>query len=154
MALAAGFFVPGPIRVRRASPRWCWPCPSLWFFAFFGDGDGGRGDLRGVYLLTARLLPRRSTSWRGPKGRAIFLAGALLFFASWLPFEVAGSDSDSLIPFQSEISSSSSSTDFGLIDRRHTAIGRRQTPPTRRPRSRSSSGVVFLGVGAVLDRRG
>ena len=38
-------------------------------------------------------------SWT--KGRAILLAGALLFFASWITFEVAGNQSNDVIPFQS-----------------------------------------------------
>ena len=75
---------------RRASPRSCWPCPSLWFFAFFGSGNVGEGELRGVYLLTlVSYLVLYLASWT--KGRAIFLAGALLVFASWVAFEVGDS---------------------------------------------------------------
>ena len=123
--------------------------PLIWVFALFGDGDGGRGDSRGVYLLTlACYLVLYLLGWT--RGRAIFLAGTLLFFASWLTFEAA-SDTDSLIPFQSEISSGSSSTDFGLTDDSPLSDAGDTTGTTAAVAL--VLGVAFLTVGAVLDRR-
>ena len=151
VALALGFFVPGPIRSACVTAL-VLTIPLVWIFALLGDGDGGRGDVRGIYLLTlACYLVLYLLGWT--KGRAIFLAGTLLFFATWLTFEVAGSDSNSLVPFQSEVSSGTSSTG---------ASAPRRTPRRSRTRSDTSDstaavalviGIVFLAVGAVLDRR-
>jgi hypothetical protein len=149
VALAAGFFVPGPIRAAGVTAL-VLSIPLIWVFALFGDGNGGRSDIRGVYLLTlACYLALYLLGWT--KGRAIFLAGTLLFFASWLTFEVAGSDSDSLIPFQSEISSSSSSTDFGLST--DTPLSDAEDTTGSTAAVALVIGVGFLGVGALLDRR-
>src|SRR3954454_21977867 len=96
VALLSGFFVPGPIRAAAVTAL-VLTIPLIWVFGLFGDGDGGRTEIRGVYLLTlACYLVLYLLGWT--KGRAIFLAGTLLFFASWLTFEVPGSDSDTLVP--------------------------------------------------------
>ncbi len=61
--------------------------PIIWFFVFFGSGQVGEGDVRGMYLLvlvTYALL--YALGWT--RGRTIFLVGILLVFAQWLTFEV------------------------------------------------------------------
>jgi hypothetical protein len=148
VALAAGFFVPGPIRAACVTAL-VLTIPLIWLFALFGDSDGGRGETRGVYLLTfACYLVLYLLGWT--RGRAIFLAGTLLFFASWLTFEAA-SDSQSLIPFQSEISSGSSSTDFGFST--DTPLSDADDTTGTTAAVALVLGVAFLTVGAVLDRR-
>ena len=112
VALVVGFFVPGPIRSACVTAL-VLSIPLVWLFALLGDGDGSRGDFRVIYLLTfACYLALYLVGWT--RGRAIFLAGALLLFASWVTFEVAGSDSNSVIPFQNEVSSGSSNTGLGI----------------------------------------
>lgn len=150
VALALGFFVPGPIRSACVTAL-VLSIPLVWGFAFLGDGNGGRGDVRGIYLLTlACYLVLYLVGWT--RGRAIFVAGALLFFASWLTFEVAGSGSNSIIPFQSQVSSGSSRTGFGLNT---NTSGLSNTSNTTDSTATVALviGIIFLGVGALLDRR-
>jgi hypothetical protein len=115
--------------------------PLLWLFAFFGGGSIGRGDLRGVYLLTlACYVVLYLFTWT--KSRAVFLAGALLVFASWASFEVSD-NSSSVVPFQSRISVSNESSAFT-----------NQSDDTDAEATMALVlGLVFLGVGTALDRR-
>src|SRR5262252_2853179 len=50
-ALLLGMRAPGPIRAACVTAT-VLAVPLLWLFVFFGGGSIGRGDLRGVYLLT------------------------------------------------------------------------------------------------------
>src|SRR5947209_2557385 len=109
LAILLGMRAPGPLRSACVTAI-VLAVPVMWFFGFFGGGAAGRGEIRGVYLLTlASYMLLYLLTWT--KGRAVFLAGALLVFASWAAFEVAGSDSG-VVPFQRELSTSSSSTNF------------------------------------------
>src|SRR5713101_9877482 len=102
-ALLLGARAPGPLRSACVTAI-VLAVPLVWLFAFFGGSDVGRGAARGVYLLTVlSYLLLYLLTWT--KGRAIFLAGALLLFASWAAFEVAGSGSNRVLPFQSEVTS-------------------------------------------------
>jgi hypothetical protein len=148
--LAVGFFVPGPIRSACVTAI-VLSIPLVWGFAFFGDGDGGRGEVRAIYLLTfACYLVLYLVSWT--KGRAIFLAGALLLFASWLTFEVAGNASNTFVPFQSEVSSSSSGTSGLGFDTSGSFSNAGDTTDSTATAA-LVIGLIFLGVGAVLDRK-
>ncbi|HEX4528546.1 MAG TPA: hypothetical protein VIA11_03965 [Acidimicrobiia bacterium] len=147
-ALLLGARAPGPLRSACVTAL-VLAVPLLWFFGFFGGGNAGRGEIRGVYLLSlAGYLLLYLLSWT--KGRAIFLAGALLAFASWATFEVADSSSN-VVPFQSELSTSSGSTNFGF--------SQQQTLATQDDTTDSTAtvamliGLVFLAVGAALDRQ-
>jgi hypothetical protein len=147
-ALLLGARAPGPLRSACVTAV-VLAVPLLWFFGFFGGGNAGRGEIRGVYLLSlAGYLLLYLLSWT--KGRAIFLAGALLAFASWATFEVADSSS-TVVPFQSELSTSSGSTNFGF--------SQQQTLATQDDTTDSTAtvamliGLVFLAVGAALDRK-
>jgi len=125
----------------------------IFFFGFFAGGDAGRGEIRSVYLLT--LLSYLFFYFSpGRRVRAIFLAGALLVFASWATFEVAGSGSTSIVPFQSEISTStngSATTNFGLTDNSSFSSVDDNTESTATVAL--VIGVVFLAMGALLDRK-
>ncbi len=137
----------------------------LWFFGFFGGGNAGRGEIRGVYLLTlVSYALLYLFTWT--KGRAVFLAGALLAFASWAAFEVADS-STNVVPFQQELSTSSDSTNFGFSatvvvhdprrhhrrDRDDVAVHRPRVPRRSAPRSTASgyegAATPFVAVGAI-----
>jgi hypothetical protein len=148
-ALLLGLRAPGPLR-SAAVTAIVLAVPMLWFFAFFGSGDAGRSEVRGVYLLTvASYLLLYLLSWT--KGRAVFLAGVLIVFASWAAFEVDSSNS-SVVPFQRELDTGSGSTDLGLS-------GDQPSFQTDGDTSDSAAtvalviGLAYLGVGAVLDRR-
>ena len=148
VALLLGIRAPGPIRSACVTAI-VLAVPLLWFFGFFGGGDAGRGEIRGVYLLTlVSYVVLYLTSWT--KGRAIFLAGALLAFASWATFEVADSSSN-IVPFQSELSTSSGSNNFGLSQQQSFATQDDTTDATATVAM--CIGLVFLAVGAALDRK-
>jgi hypothetical protein len=148
VALLAGLRAAGPLRAACVTAL-VFAVPLLWFFALssgggFGSGDFGKGELRGVYLLTlVCYLVLYLGSWT--KGRAIFLAGALLVFASWATFEIGDSNSG-LVPFQSEIPATSSSSGLNISGASDTTDSTATVALI--------IGLVFLGAGFALDRRG
>ncbi len=151
VALVLGFFVPGPIRSACVTAL-VLTIPLVWIFALLGDGDFDRSGVRGIYLLSlACYLVLYLVGWT--KGRAIFLAGTLLFFATWITFEVAGSDSNAFVPFQSEVSSGTSST--GTFDAPTNSLSLSNSSDTSDSTSAVALviGIVFLAVGTMLDRR-
>jgi hypothetical protein len=155
IALVAGFRAPGPLR-SAAVTAIVLAVPLIFLFGFFGGGDAGRGEIRAVLLLTlVSYVVLYLFTWT--KGRAVLLAGALLVFAGWAAFEVAGGDSTSVIPFQGQVSSSSgsssstSSTDFGLGSSSSSTSADDTTETTATVAL--VIGLVFLGAGAVLDRK-
>ena len=147
-ALIVGFRVPGPIRSACVTAL-VLSVPLVWFFALLGDGNGSRNDVRGIYLLTlACYIVLYLLTWT--RGRAIFLAGVLLLFASWVSFEVAGSDSNSILPFQNEISGGTSGT--GTFDSSQF-VGESEDTTDETAAAALLIGLGFLIVGAVLDRK-
>jgi hypothetical protein len=150
VAIVVGFFVPGPIRSACVTAL-VLTIPLVWLFALLGSGNVGRGDIRVVYLLTLGCyLALYLVGWT--RGRAIFLAGALLFFATWATFEVAGSGSNSVIPFQSEVSSGSSNSRFGVSTDTASLSNASDTTDSTAAVA-LVIGVIFIGAGALLDRR-
>jgi hypothetical protein len=152
LALVVGFRAPGPLRSASVTAI-VLAVPLVFLFGFLGGGNAGRGEIRGVYLLTlVSYLALYLVGWT--KGRAVFLAGVLLLFASWAAFEVAGSNSTSVIPFQGEVSSSStsSSNNFGLTDTSSSFSSADDTTDATATMA-LVIGLVFLGTGAVLDRK-
>ena len=140
-ALLVGLRAPGPIRSACVTAI-VLAVPLVWFFAFFGGGTAGRGEIRGVYLLSmASYLVLYFFGWT--KARAILLAGVLVFFAGWVVFEVGNSSSSSPIPFQNEFNTSTSSTNFNVSDTTDSSAT-----------AALIVGLVFLGAAAGLDRRG
>jgi hypothetical protein len=155
LALAAGFRAPGPLRAACVTAI-VLAVPLIWFFGFFGGGSAGRGEVRGVYLLTlVSYLAFYLLTWT--KGRAVFLAGTLLVFAGWAAFEVAGGDSTNVIPFQSQVSTSSgsTSTNFGLTDTSSSSSSFASTDDNTDSTATVTLviGLAFLGAGAALDRK-
>jgi MFS family permease len=84
------------------------------------------------------------------KGRAILLAGALLFLASWITFEVAGDQNANVVPFQSQIDNSQLSGNLPNSSFTDSASDTTSTTAA----AAGVIGLVFLATGAVLDRRG
>jgi hypothetical protein len=147
-AFLLGMRAPGPLRSACVTAI-VLSVPLLWFFGFFGGGNAGRGEIRGVYLLTlVSYALLYLLSWT--KGRAVFLAGALLAFASWAAFEVADSNTN-VVPFQRELSTSSDSTNFGFSQPSSFATEDDTTDATAAVSL--CIGLAFLGIGAALDRR-
>jgi hypothetical protein len=148
LALAAGFRAPGPLRSACVTAI-VLAVPLIWFFGFFGGGNAGRGEIRGVHLLTLVCYLVLYFATR-TKGRAMFLAGVLVFFAAWASFEVADSSSN-VIPFQSEVSNSSGSTNFGFSESSSLSNADDTTDATATVAL--VIGLAFMAVGAVLDRK-
>jgi len=87
-ALVLGAWGSGPLR-SAGTTALVLTIPLLWLFALFGDGKGGRSDVRGVLLLSlATYAALYLFGWT--KGRGIFLGAALVALVYWLGFEVAG----------------------------------------------------------------
>lgn len=149
-AVALGFFVPGPIRSACVTAL-VLTIPLVWLFAFLGDGNASRGDVRAIYLLTlACYLALYLVGWT--KGRAILLAGVLLLFATWLTFEVAGSGSNTVVPFQSVFTNGSSSSGIGTSTSTLSLSNADNTVDSTAAVA-LVIGILFLGAGTVLDRR-
>ncbi|MBM3673016.1 MAG: hypothetical protein FJW86_12670 [Actinobacteria bacterium] len=75
--------------------------PLLWIYVFLVEGDGGRGDLRAVYLLTiASYAVFASVVWT--RGRGIMIGLFLVVFTAWVLFEVGG-DTGGSVPFSDQI---------------------------------------------------
>jgi hypothetical protein len=149
-ALVAGFVVPGPIRSACVTAI-VLTVPLLSVFAFLGSGNGDRGSVRGVYLLTlGTYLVLYLVGWT--KGRSVLLAGVLLVFASWIAFEVAGSNSNNVVPFQQQISSANNSSGISVSNSNSTI-----TNPSDTTDSTAAValliGLGFLGVGTALDSK-
>jgi hypothetical protein len=147
LALAAGYLLRGPVRSAGVSAL-IFAVPLVWFFAFFGDGtDFGRGELRGIYVLTlASYLVFYLFGWT--RGRAILLAGALWVLSLWIVFEVGNQNSP--IPLQQQISSSSGTTFPGV------GSGSFNNSEDKTDEISSASlavGVVLLAFGTVLDKK-
>jgi hypothetical protein len=151
VALLVGFKAPGPLRAACVTAV-VLAAPLIWLFGFFGGGGAGRGEIRAVYLLTlVSYLLCYFLTWT--KGRAIFLAGALILFASWAAFEVAGSGSSNFLPFQSEVSSSSTTASNNLGVAGNSSLGSPDDTTDATAAVVLLIGLVFLGAGAALDRK-
>jgi hypothetical protein len=144
-ALAAGYFVRGPVR-SAAVAALVFAIPQVWLFAIIGDGEGvDRGDFRIILLLSvATYVLFYALTWT--RGRAVLLGLALLMFTSWIVFEVA----DQSTPFGvgeaaqvQERGFEGSPAVFGNDDNL-TATGITQL----------IMAAVLLGGAVILDRRG
>src|SRR5262245_33852286 len=143
-ALAAGFFVRGPVR-SAAVAALVFAIPQFWAFAVVGDGEGiDRGDFRIILLLSvATYVVFYLLTWT--RGRAVLLGLALLLFTNWIVFEV-----------------SDQSTPFGLGA--PTQVTRGFNEPRQlvgNDDNQTETGIVevilaavLLGGAVVLDRRG
>jgi LPXTG-motif cell wall-anchored protein len=145
VAFVAGLVLPGPVR-SAAVVALVFTNPLIWFFAFYGNGQSGSGGLRGIYLLSiAVYLVLYVVKWT--RGRAVLLAGLLLFLASWLQFEI-GASASTVVPLQSQFQSSP----FGT----HVSTSSSGLPKTGDDTATVALvvGLVFLTAAVVLDRRG
>lgn len=146
VALSIGAFGVGPLR-SAATTMAVGAVPSLWFFALVGDGpaDLGRGDLRAFLLLSlASFAALYLLGWT--RGRAVFLALALVLLVSWVAFEVAGSGNTSWFGYSTSGSARVS--------------GAGSTAPFTNLNDNSDAtravvmvlGLAMLCAGAMLDR--
>ena len=138
-----GFKAPGPVR-SACTAALVLAVPVLWFFAFAGGGSFGRGEYRGVLILTAvSYAALYLLGWT--VGRGVFLAGTLLVSTSWIAFEIAG-NGGGLVPFQDQLSSSASSTvDVGSVGSSGSSTAAAVVTILL--------GLAYLAAGAALDRR-
>jgi hypothetical protein len=159
IALFAGLQLTGPIK-SAATTVLVFAVPLVWLFAFVGDGSGGTGSLRGIYLLSAATYALfYLLGWT--RGRNVLLALALLVASAWIVFEVQGGNES--VPFQSTLESqstvdnplgSSSNDDFNTFDGNDINTFEESDDST------TETGVVglllglgYLAVAASLDRK-
>jgi hypothetical protein len=146
VAFAAGMRLPGPVR-SAAVVALALTNPIIWFFAFFGDGQGGTSGLRGIYLLSIVVyLVLYVVKWT--RGRAIFLALSLLFLASWLQLEIGSGGA--ALPFQNQIQSNPFGTHVSTSSSSLFGFGHAGDDVAT---VALVLGLVYLGIAALLDRR-
>jgi hypothetical protein len=98
--------IAGPVR-GGAVAIWIFTVPTVWILLFYGNGQSGTGWLRLILLLSAVVwLVLYRTSWT--RGRAIFLAFAVLFVAFYVQFEVhrqfeSASATGTVLPFPTQV---------------------------------------------------
>ena len=149
VALVLGLRAPGPIRAACVTAI-VLAVPLVWFFAFFGGGERSRARSAAVYLLSLGELPRPLLP-RVDEGRAILLAGVLVFFASWVTFEVGERQHERRALPGRDLAARASSHGFGAAE--IVVLVRHRRHHRRSPPRALVIGLVFLGVGAALDRR-
>jgi hypothetical protein len=144
VALGAGMRAPGPLRSACVTAIVI-AVPTLWLFAFLSGGNVGESETRGIYLLTFLTYGALYVvSWT--KGRAVFLAGALLVFASWVAFEVSANHSSAL--FFPGVPTSSATSAFATTNPLNSG------PDGAAAAITVGLGLAFLIAGFALDRRG
>jgi hypothetical protein len=128
--------------------------PALWFFVFAGDGEGGRGTARLIYLLSlavyAVLFLALWTRGRGP-----LLAAVLIVFTGWVLFEDGG-ESGGIAPFQDQIENPGGN---GPIVSETEGPGPDVFDDESDTSTETSSvalalGLIYLGAAWRLDRQG
>ncbi|MFA5885805.1 MAG: hypothetical protein WDA60_18280 [Acidimicrobiia bacterium] len=145
VALAAGFFLRGPVRSAGVAAI-AIAIPQVWLFAIAGDGNAvERGDYRIILLLSvAAYLLFYLLTWT--RGRALLLGLALLFGASWIVFEVTSQNA----PFAVQVAGEAQS---GRADNPAAVLGGRDDKTTETAIADLVIAVGLLGAGVVLDRR-
>jgi hypothetical protein len=154
-AFVAGTRFPGPAR-SAAITAITISVPLVWIFAFVGDGDGGTGDARGIYLLSIAAYTILYVFGGWAHGRAVLLALMLVFTAGWILFEVDGTTS-SVVPFQEQVQPGLG-TPFGEdgtgFEEDDPFDGdTEEEDPTTTGAVSFAIGLALLGTGALLDRR-
>jgi hypothetical protein len=137
---------PGPLRAASTTVL-VLAVPLLWFFAFSGSDTFGRGEFRGILLLTTGCyLLLYLAGWT--RGRGVFLAGTLLVLTTWITFEISGDSGAQLVPFQAQISSSTDSS-FGTS----TGLDSSADSSSAAAAATMLLGLLYLAVGASYDRK-
>jgi hypothetical protein len=148
LGIIGGVLFSGPVRSACATIL-VLATPTLWFFLFLGDGEGGRGAVRAVYLLTiAVYVVLAAIVWT--RGRGIMLAVLLIAFTSWVLFEVGG-EQGGIAPFQDQLQSSES-TPFPFDDSEVLDSG--TDTSTETSVASLILGSLYLGAAWRLDRQG
>jgi hypothetical protein len=128
--------------------------PLIWIFVFYGNGQAGSGWLRGIYLLSAAMyLVFYSLLWT--KGRAIFLALALLFVASYIEFEVhrqfeAHTSAQTIVPFPGGVLTNPFGAHIGGTTFNNVVARTGDDQAI----AALALGVILLGTGGALNRKG
>jgi hypothetical protein len=137
--------------------------PILWIFVFYGNHQLGSGWFRAIYLLSAAMyLVFYSLLWT--RGRAIFLALALLFVASWVQFEIHRQVESPKSAEAIVVSPGALGSDVGLViggpasqspTDVFAVVVRNVEPNTGNGQAGAALGlgVIYLGVGCLLIRK-
>ena len=128
-----------PAPRRRASPRSCSPSRCSGSSRSSATATAVAATIRGVYLLTLRVLPACSTCWAGRRVARSSSPARCSCFASWVDVRGRGSDSDSRHPVPER--DRESAAPARLRRHRRTPLSRRAddtTDATARGRAASS----------------
>lgn len=147
VAMFLGMQMAGPMRTAAVTAI-VLTVPLIWFFLFLGDGGGGEGDTRVVYLATiVSYLVLYVLVWT--RGRAILLGLALLFLFTWVVSEIDNSGSQ--VPFGNQVSQSADIPFGGTSD----PFGDTSSDDNSTETSTAALviGLIYLGAAGALDRR-
>ena len=150
-AFLGGAQMGGPLRAAAVTAI-VFAVPLIWLFAFVGDGEGGSGTVRVLYvLIILSYLALYVFTWT--KGHAILLGLALLLLVSWVVWEIDSSAGPA--PFQDQISNISNNSDSPFGGSGDTGSGRSGSSDKTDETAAAALvlGLVYLGAAATLDRK-
>jgi hypothetical protein len=143
-AAVLGAKTAGPVRTAAVTVM-VLTVPLIWIFLLVGNGEGGEGDLRIIYIFTlVSYAVLYTLVWT--RGHAIFLGLVLLILFSWVVWEI--DSGQNAVPFQDQISSQTGDTPFDTGDSLDSSSNSTETSTAS-----LVIGLIYLGAAAALDRK-
>jgi hypothetical protein len=145
-AFLGGAQMGGPLRAAAVTAL-VFAVPLVWLFAFVGDGEGGSGTVRVLYILIIlSYLALYLFTWT--KGHAVLLGLALFLLVSWVVWEIDTSAGPA--PFQDQISNISNRSDAPFDISGNNGAGEKTDETAT---AALVLGLLYLGAATALDRK-